>query len=505
MILLPSDYPKTGVHDLLLEAERGRIGFDKRLLASLLERPEETLEALARFTTDPREGVLDLQEQIFDLYRHFGGRPAAEHFAKLLRSKPGEVPDEVIEAIAAQGEAAVEPLLAMHRESGEEESRDAAFVLAAIGVKDPHIEAILRETLERDPYEGALAIGLYGDKSLLPLVREKLASCPAAESQVRKALEDCIEQLEGPAPVREHEPFDILSLYPDASEPLVEVLPGEEVLEFLTCNEPAYRKRAALSFVDDDYDDGIRDALLNAVRTDSDSSVRAACLEALGERVQEAPVRELLLSRIGPETVAAERAGALIGLASDMTDDRVRTAALELYEPDETRAQALEAMWRSRDARFKPHFAPNLKHDDPAVRQQAIHAIGSFPIREHALDLIPLFQDDDVREDALFSYAMAVKTQVTPKSARRLFDDIEDKAGGFSGTDAQAVATALDRRLEEEGFEAMFLTDEHDHDHDGHQHGPANGVVEPLRSDKVGRNDPCPCGSGKKYKKCCGA
>jgi predicted aspartyl protease len=26
----------------------------------------------------------------------------------------------------------------------------------------------------------------------------------------------------------------------------------------------------------------------------------------------------------------------------------------------------------------------------------------------------------------------------------------------------------------------------------------------PSRNDKVGRNDPCPCGSGKKYKKCCG-
>ncbi|MEG1849984.1 MAG: SEC-C metal-binding domain-containing protein [Oscillospiraceae bacterium] len=24
------------------------------------------------------------------------------------------------------------------------------------------------------------------------------------------------------------------------------------------------------------------------------------------------------------------------------------------------------------------------------------------------------------------------------------------------------------------------------------------------KTDKVGRNDPCPCGSGKKYKKCCG-
>ncbi|MBC7324722.1 MAG: SEC-C domain-containing protein, partial [Moorella sp. (in: Bacteria)] len=25
------------------------------------------------------------------------------------------------------------------------------------------------------------------------------------------------------------------------------------------------------------------------------------------------------------------------------------------------------------------------------------------------------------------------------------------------------------------------------------------------REQKIGRNDPCPCGSGKKYKKCCGA
>ena len=26
-----------------------------------------------------------------------------------------------------------------------------------------------------------------------------------------------------------------------------------------------------------------------------------------------------------------------------------------------------------------------------------------------------------------------------------------------------------------------------------------------VKGAKVGRNDPCPCGSGKKYKKCCGA
>lgn len=27
--------------------------------------------------------------------------------------------------------------------------------------------------------------------------------------------------------------------------------------------------------------------------------------------------------------------------------------------------------------------------------------------------------------------------------------------------------------------------------------------MEPVHSEKIGRNDPCPCGSGRKYKKCC--
>jgi preprotein translocase subunit SecA len=35
---------------------------------------------------------------------------------------------------------------------------------------------------------------------------------------------------------------------------------------------------------------------------------------------------------------------------------------------------------------------------------------------------------------------------------------------------------------------------------------PADIAVAPVRSGpKIGRNDPCPCGSGKKYKACCGA
>jgi SWIM/SEC-C metal-binding protein len=31
-----------------------------------------------------------------------------------------------------------------------------------------------------------------------------------------------------------------------------------------------------------------------------------------------------------------------------------------------------------------------------------------------------------------------------------------------------------------------------------------NPVTTRIADKKVGRNEPCPCGSGKKYKKCCG-
>lgn len=65
-------------------------------------------------------------------------------------------------------------------------------------------------------------------------------------------------------------------------------------------------------------------------------------------------------------------------------------------------------------------------------------------------------------------------------------------------------------------FKATFLTEEgpqihHElsqfHKRDGvwyysDSSQPSQTVV--RASSKVGRNDPCPCGSGKKYKKCCG-
>jgi uncharacterized protein YecA (UPF0149 family) len=55
-------------------------------------------------------------------------------------------------------------------------------------------------------------------------------------------------------------------------------------------------------------------------------------------------------------------------------------------------------------------------------------------------------------------------------------------------------------------------TETHD-EHEGHVHGPNcnhghhHDALKPIirQGAKIGRNDPCSCGSNKKYKKCCGA
>jgi uncharacterized protein YecA (UPF0149 family) len=44
--------------------------------------------------------------------------------------------------------------------------------------------------------------------------------------------------------------------------------------------------------------------------------------------------------------------------------------------------------------------------------------------------------------------------------------------------------------------------DHHAHRHD-HHHDHRGTAPYVRAAAKVGRNDPCPCGSGKKYKKCC--
>ncbi len=58
-----------------------------------------------------------------------------------------------------------------------------------------------------------------------------------------------------------------------------------------------------------------------------------------------------------------------------------------------------------------------------------------------------------------------------------------------------------------EGFDNSALETVHLDKNTGlPQTGPSDSKPQPVvnQGPKVGRNDPCPCGSGKKYKNCCG-
>jgi uncharacterized protein len=63
----------------------------------------------------------------------------------------------------------------------------------------------------------------------------------------------------------------------------------------------------------------------------------------------------------------------------------------------------------------------------------------------------------------------------------------------------EPVTPALRREIIEELPEIVLAIADFWRNPQG-RHAPA-----PSQSKKIGRNEPCPCGSGRKYKKCCGA
>ena len=71
---------------------------------------------------------------------------------------------------------------------------------------------------------------------------------------------------------------------------------------------------------------------------------------------------------------------------------------------------------------------------------------------------------------------------------------------GGNGRPPRQVATSVDE------IEAAFQRKKKKELEQARMAGAGDQQVQQVvRGDKVGRNDPCPCGSGKKYKKCCGA
>jgi hypothetical protein len=110
------------------------------------------------------------------------------------------------------------------------------------------------------------------------------------------------------------------------------------------------------------------------------------------------------------------------------------------------------------------------------------------------------FEHDDLRTPALFAYALAAPGVTSPAWMRKVFRRISELAHGLTEHEEEVVERAINERLTAFDYDPISLA-----------HGEADGEEDepapdpsPVPTVKAGRNDPCPCGSGKKYKKCCG-
>ena len=84
--------------------------------------------------------------------------------------------------------------------------------------------------------------------------------------------------------------------------------------------------------------------------------------------------------------------------------------------------------------------------------------------------------------------------QVQSRSAYRETEAVHEDTGGYGVAENLAATQGVEKGETVEDAHAKTQTS-----------APAKAATIVRETPKVGRNDPCPCGSGKKYKKCCGA
>jgi len=475
---------------------------DRRFVQAILDSGDAA--GVLRFARAPHDNDrIELEPLLIDLFRYFQTTEALEFYIDAIRRAPEDVDDSLIQALLPFGAKAVEPLLALYKQLGEEQGSDIAFLLAALRLRDPRVLQALLDRLEYDAADGAFCLGLYGDPAARPALEKMLSEIPESDQELRREITYALEQLDAPEPHYQPEPFDILAEYPERELPPFDVLDEAERIEMLASTEADVRAGAAHSFFNHALNAKSRAALLELAKSDSDPAVRGEAWAALGDAVEDETIRGAMIAALNdPSKPVEERGGAAVGLYTVADRDDVRKGLEALYElGGKARIKALEAMWRSLWEPYAKYFPPHLGAQDPKLLRQAIRGAGYFRLTQYAGKIAAFFDReapyDDLREDALFAYALAMPGETTRGRARGLLRKI-DALAGLSQAETELVMFALDERLRLHGLAPVFEGGEEEHEPEAPPEPAA-----PAR--KIGRNDPCPCGSGKKYKKCHGA
>ncbi len=204
---------------------------------------------------------------------------------------------------------------------------------------------------------------------------------------------------------------------------------------------------------------------------------------------------DILAEGIKPESLSRQELGdAIFAKLKERYD-----AKEKLIGPDAMRYHERMIMLSVLDSQWKDH----LRDMDHLKEGIGLRGYGQHdPLVEYKRESFDMFEAMMTRfqeETARYLYLMQIleRPAATPES--------QPHGGGADGNGSRPprnVSTSVDDL--EESFQRKKRRELEQARMAGS--GEAQTVQQVVRGTaKVGRNDPCPCGSGKKYKKCCGA
>lgn len=141
----------------------------------------------------------------------------------------------------------------------------------------------------------------------------------------------------------------------------------------------------------------------------------------------------------------------------------------------------------------------------------ALRSYGSKnPLTEYKIDGFNIFDEmlDSIKR-AVMSRVFKVKIQLSPEAAEQRKKMIEAQKRQMDNVNAQhnEISSGFSQNAQTQATRNNFSGDAARRqalNSATNQRSQGDNITVRRTTPKVGRNDPCPCGSGKKYKQCCG-
>ncbi|GAC1431257.1 MAG: hypothetical protein NVSMB65_04770 [Chloroflexota bacterium] len=170
------------------------------------------------------------------------------------------------------------------------------------------------------------------------------------------------------------------------------------------------------------------------------------------------------------------------------------------------------------DREMHPYAALEMYRDqvaehpcDAVLRVRYANVLRFLGRRDAAVEQYRMVvQADPANVEAHVNLARLARDAGDRAAARRLYQHVLDVIPTSTLSEQEqeeylsATYDALRELIEEDLAHLGVLTSDPARPAAPHQSGTAVAPTLPRQARRVGRNDPCPCGSGKKYKKCCG-